>query len=268
MTRAAAPARVERPAKSDKSASKAPVKAPAKSSKADRSGYFARSESPLTTLAFLLPLVVFYELGTHLYGTDPVHHTEQRIKAFNLMLRFFAWCGATGRYLPAAAVVVILLAWHLARKDVWRVSPLHLLGMTLESALLGVPLIIMGQVMVHYLPLWAAGDTRGLIVLSVGAGVYEELVFRLIAFSGINLLLVDLWGMKKGWAGLLMVLSTSLLFSHYHYWDGEPFQWQTFAFRALGGCYFGIIFLCRGFGITAGSHAGYDVLIVTLRAIQ
>jgi hypothetical protein len=34
-----------------------------------------------------------------------------------MLQRFCALFGSTGRHLPALAVVSILLAWHIARKD-------------------------------------------------------------------------------------------------------------------------------------------------------
>ena len=234
-------------------------------------GYFARSELPLVSLAFLLPFIVLYEVGTWQFASDPVRQTEQRIIAFSLMQDFFRFFGATGRYLPAMAVVLILVCWHVARQDPWRVEPRYLLGMLGESLLLALPLLGIGfaatHYLDHYLPLMAARQTAGLVVLSVGAGIYEELVFRLIAFTVLSLVLVDLMGLKRGWAGLLMVLSSSLLFSLYHYLGPEQFDIQTFTFRTAAGMYFGAVFVFRGFGITAGVHAAYDILIVTLRAL-
>jgi membrane protease YdiL (CAAX protease family) len=240
------------------------------------SGYFQRSELPLTSLAFLLPLVVLYEMGTRAWVTDPVHQTEQRIIAFNLMARFFELFGATGKYLPCLAVVGILLAWHVARRDKWHVKPAHVGGMALESVILALPLIVLGRVAEGYLSqvtlagtdmLDRLGHAKGLLVLSIGAGVYEELVFRLITFTVLSFVLADLLEMNKTAASLLIVVIAGLLFSGYHYLGNEPFRWWTFAFRAVAGMYFGAVFLCRGFGITAGCHAGYDLVIVGLRVV-
>jgi len=101
-------------------------------------------------------------------------------------------------------------------------------------------------------------------VLSLGAGVYEELMFRLIAFTLLSFLVFDFLKMRVVFGSLLIVLTSALLFSAYHYLGGEPFRWWTFTFRALAGLYFGCVFLCRGFGITAASHASYDILILFL----
>jgi membrane protease YdiL (CAAX protease family) len=83
----------------------------------------------------------------------------------------------------------------------------------------------------------------------------------------LSFVFIDLMGMKRGWAGLLMVVSSSLLFSLYHYLGHEQFDLRTFAFRTAAGAYFGAVFVFRGFGITAGTHAAYDIYIVALRAL-
>src|SRR5882757_3136734 len=98
--------------------------APSRKSKAPSSAssrllldYYRESQKPLSSLLFLLPLIILYELGTWLYASDPFHGTETRIIAFNLMRDFFNFFGATGKYLPALAVIGILLAWHIAHRD-------------------------------------------------------------------------------------------------------------------------------------------------------
>jgi hypothetical protein len=224
------------------------------------SGYFQKSELPLTSLIFLLPLLVFYEVGKRSFSTD--------VTAFAWMQDFFHLFGAYGRHLPALAVVGILLAWHIARRDSWKVDPKHVLGMFLESVMLAVPLYLMARVAAGYLPMMSvAQHLAGRVVLSVGAGIYEELVFRLIAFTLLSLLLVDLLGLRRNWANLLMVVISSVGFSLYHYLGHEAFQWQTFAFRTAAGFYFGAVFAFRGYGISAGSHAAYDVIVNAVRCL-
>jgi hypothetical protein len=234
-------------------------------------GYFEASAYPLTSLLFVVPLMVAYEVGTRWYASDPVSHVQQRIVAFNLIQQFFALMGATGQYMPAGAVASILVAWHLARGDGWAARPTVLLGMAAESAMYAVPLVALGYVFQHYLPLYtpAGGGPRALLVLSIGAGIYEELVFRLVAFNVLHFLLIDVFRWPRMVALPLMVLTSAVAFSLYHYTPPatEPFQWESFLFRGLAGIYFGLIFVTRGFGLTAGAHAGYDIAIVLLRAL-
>ena len=229
-------------------------------------GYVQASALPLTSLIFVLPLVIFYEVGTRLW-VDPAGG-GQRIIAFNLMHDFFALFGASGQHLPALAVVGILLAWHIARNDAWSVSPAVLFSMILESIALAVPVVAIGFLSVRYLPLAMTNESTAFLenlILSCGAGVYEELVFRLMAFGLLSLLLVDFLGLSKGKAGFLIMVIGAVAFSAYHYLGSEVFNWRSFAFRTAAGVYFGAVYLTRGFGVTAGSHAAYDIIIATLR---
>lgn len=233
-------------------------------------GYLKRSSLPLASLVFLLPLIILYEVGTRTYAFDAAHHTEQRIIAFNLMLQFFHWWGATGLYMPALTVVGLLLACHIARRDPWQVMPGTLIGMAAEGAAWALPLLAIGTLsaryLSHYLPLMTGhGDWRTLLVLSIGAGIYEELVFRLVALTVLHILLIDIFRFPKRPAYLLMVLISALSFAFYHYLGNEAFSWQSLVFRTLAGAYFAGLFLVRGFGITAFSHSCYDILVISLR---
>ena len=233
-------------------------------------GYLKQSQLPLASLVLLLPLVVFYELGTRQFAFDQARQTEQRIIAFNMMHDFFQWFGASGRYLPPLAVVVVLLCCHIARNDPWKVNISTVSGMAVEGMAWAVPLLAIGTLaaryVYQYLPLMGGGSNwRGMIVLSMGAGVYEEMVFRLAGLALLHLLLIDVFRFQKRFAYPAIVLITSLAFAHYHYWGGQPFSWRTFVFYTTAGVYFSTLFLTRGFGITAFTHTSYDIIVVCLR---
>jgi hypothetical protein len=227
-------------------------------------GYVHESELPLTSLLFLLPLVVIYELGTRYFTTAAHHGYEQQIIAFTLMQRFFRLLGVHGQHLPPLALAAILLSWHVARRERWQVNVGTFIGMALESSLLALPLIAIGRELARYLPLSAIRASRqDTIIMSLGAGVYEELVFRLVLFTFLSLICKDLLKLKSFWLNLGIVLISAFAFSGYHYLSPfEVFNFRSFAFRTVAGAYFGGIFLLRGFGITAGSHAAYDILIL------
>ena len=227
--------------------------------------YLDASQRPWMSLVFVLPMLVIYELATGLWGHYPVERAPAPIVAFNLMQQFFAWFGATGRYLPAMAVVGILLASHFARKDGWRLQFSHLFGMAVESVVMAVPLIAIGSLTAYLLSQQllaglAQESPHNLIAICFGAGIYEELVFRLIMMAALSLLIRDICGIGKKRAALLVVLASGVLFSGYHYLGHEPFRVQTFLFRSLAGVYFAALFTFRGFGVTAGCHAAYDLL--------
>lgn len=228
--------------------------------------YLDRSELPLISLVFLLPLIILYEVGTRYFTTAAQHGREEQIIAFSLMQRFFMFFGAEGRHLPAMAVAGVLLACHIARKDSWEIDIRVLLGMALESGLLTIPLILLGVALPRYFPLIAVtGPRTDRLILSLGAGVYEEFFFRLALFIILSLLLRDLLKAGRATTNLLVVAISAVSFSAYHYLSpNEHFHLQTFIFRTIAGAYFGIVFLMRGFGITAASHCFYDLLITIL----
>jgi membrane protease YdiL (CAAX protease family) len=143
--------------------------------------------------------------------------------------------------------------------------------MVFESALLAFPLLALSRVVGQYLPLSAPdAPWQGGVVFAIGAGVYEELVFRLAAFTILNIMLVDLLRLEKTPAYLLILVASSVLFASYHYWSpmSAPFRWPDYIFRAAAGIYFGALFMVRGFGVTAGCHAAYDIYYFVCRALE
>jgi len=226
--------------------------------------YLKQSELPLHSLIFLLPAMVLFEVGISLHPSDPI--------AFRLLQIFFHQTGASGRFLPLLSVVAILLTWHIARKDPWTVRLDTLWGMSIECLLLAIPLLALGISLARWrihIPLAAREQIwSNNAVLSLGAGVYEEFVFRLGLMTVISILIADVLKMRKGLSGLLMVSISAILFSLYHYLGPETFQLQSFVFRTVAGVFFGILFLTRGFGITAGTHIAYDLVVVTMQSFS
>jgi membrane protease YdiL (CAAX protease family) len=99
------------------------------------------------------------------------------------------------------------------------------------------------------------------VIFAFGAGVYEELVFRLILCTFLAILLKNVLRLTPRTSTLLLVPVSASLFSAYHYLGPEAFTWGSFVFRMGAGIYFTALLLRRGFGITCGSHIAYDILI-------
>jgi hypothetical protein len=236
-------------------------------------GYAKRATLPLASLVFLLPLIVVYEVGTLYFTTAAREGKDQEIIAFSKMGEFFRLFGAPGRHLPALAVIVVLICSHVFRRDGWAVHWKTIVGMIFESVVLGLPLLGMAFVINKYMPVIGlsamkptgdAGQSSMMdrLIMDIGAGVYEEFVFRLALFAILSALLSDVMKLRDRQAYLLMVVISAVLFSAYHYWSPtEHFSLRVFAFRTVAGIYFGMIFLFRGYGITAGSHCAYDAII-------
>jgi membrane protease YdiL (CAAX protease family) len=96
----------------------------------------------------------------------------------------------------------------------------------------------------------------------IGAGIYEEVLFRLLLLP-VCYGLLRLLTVSRGPALFLAIAGTSLLFAGAHYVGpaADPWSLYSFSFRALAGAFFGGLFVLRGFGITVGAHAAYDLLV-------
>lgn len=237
--------------------------------------YFHKVHRPLQCLVFITPLLLFYQIASFVMPPEP-GGGNWHVVAFVLMREFFALFGAFGNVLPLLAVVAILLFWHLARKDPWDFDPRLYAGMASESIIWGVPFVIIGLALQRHLPGPAAGilgtmstETGGGgvpwqtgVVLSVGAGVYEELLFRLIGINLLSMLFIDLCDIKPSLSVPLIIVTSAVLFSLYHYLGTEPFNAATFAYRTAMGIYLAGIYMYRGFGIAVGAHAVYDLILV------
>jgi hypothetical protein len=230
--------------------------------------YTRQTLQPLSGLVFILPMLLFFHVGTVFCGTDLLAPRD-----IDVILRYF---GATVSYLPAVLVMGVLLLQHLAHRERFRVEMRTLGGMFGESIGWMLPLIaaahITGRMWVHQA---SAGDTQAAsspplireIIGAVGAGVYEEFIFRMVVISVLLLLLVDVFDLRKDIITVLSVVLAAVAFSLYHFSAGQfaswaYFPWHDFIFRATAGVYLGAVFVFRGFGIAVGAHAIYNIYAV------
>jgi hypothetical protein len=183
--------------------------------------------------------------------------------------------GLTDQWFLPLGLVLALLIWQVADPRDWRFAPTALIGMVIESLVFAVALIGLSRVvdigfrcLDHSAPEvlsirgWFNSRSFTPLVGFLGAGVYEEALFRLALiplFYGVLRLLQ----MPSVLASALAVTASSLLFSIAHHagTPGETFTWFAFIFRWLAGVYFAWVFVVRGFGVAVGCHCVYDVLV-------
>lgn len=231
--------------------------------------YAMRSQEPLHAMVFLLPLLVVYEVGAWRYANTA---SQQRLAARHWLQEFLGMFGAVGEYLPGLLVVVVLLAMHFSTRRRWRFSAGLYAGMGIESLLWALPLILLGMVGSPRaaMLLLAAADVppdpwQAKMVLAIGAGIYEELVFRMMLIALVHFVAADLLGFKSANAGIAAMVISAVLFAVSHFHAGNPFTPAAFAFYLLAGFYFACIYLWRGFGIVVAVHALYDVLVISIK---
>jgi hypothetical protein len=183
--------------------------------------------------------------------------------------------GFTDHWLLPLLLCLILMGWQILKFQDWRFSPAILIGMVLESSIWAVALVgvsraidlgfaYLEQTGPLLLETTRADTNRSLCALVgfIGAGVYEETLFRLILvpvfFHALRVLQTP-----QVLASSLAVTGSALLFALAHHagTPGEAFTWYAFIFRWMAGVFFAWIFVLRGFGIAVGTHTIYDVLV-------
>jgi len=168
-------------------------------------------------------------------------------------------------FLLPVLTVVGLLAWHHVAHDRWRCSVGVLVGMTLESLFWAGILVGLARLQEGLWPLAAGPLADGPLQRLVGycgAGLYEEVLFRLLLLPALVWAAARL-GMSEVSAAVVGLVASSVLFSLAHYVGplGDHFDWYGFTFRTVAGLFFAALFLIRGFGIAAGAHATYDLFV-------
>jgi membrane protease YdiL (CAAX protease family) len=252
-----------------------------------RGGYFALSRKPLHILVFLLPLIIFYEIGSAIWLAGSEGALAQDIRARRLLSQMFESFGDYAIYLPGILILLVLLIWHVLAKDAWRIRARAIGGMWIESLIWMIPLLILGQLLYRLLlgdaapaswmpallpasPDALADHSLGArATISIGAGLYEELLFRMLAIAVIHLLLVDVGGLKSSTGTIAAVVISSAMFAVYHdvgVLPGGPssIQWPELVFFFAAGLYFGALYIVRGFGIVIGVHALYDLAVLVI----
>ena len=241
-----------------------------------KSGYWHESARPLASLVFITPLLLSYEIGVLWLGPAAVRNA-----ADIWLRRLLDLLGFTQYFLLPILACGLLLAWHHAARQPWRLNWSVLYGMLLESLVFGFVLVLVAgwqsRLFTGGGPACAAGENSGdgslaaMAIAYLGAGIYEEILFRLLLLS-----LAACGGRGAGlsWRASWVTgaVATSLLFAAAHYqldfsllgWhfateQGDAFAWSSFTFRLLAGLAFSALFLFRGFGVTVGAHAAYDL---------
>ena len=231
--------------------------------------YLVQSQRALACLVFVVPILIFYEIGIGLIGDQGSRN------GIDLWVRNALNVVGAGEILVLPLLTAgTLIFLHHSRRDPCRLRATVLGGMVLESVLLA--LILLWAAKAHHLLFTTTipADYTTLIgakaqlewtkiVAFLGAGLYEEFLFRLILLTA-GIAVFKRLRINGVAATILAVLMTSLLFASLHY-DfinpvGSVFTWPAFIVHVVASIFFSLIFLLRGFGVVVGAHVGYDLL--------
>ena len=240
--------------------------------------YLRRSRAPRYSILFALPLLVLYEglsaMLTHSALAGVRNGADVLLKSL-----FVALGGPDGLVVFGLLLVGggAVLVWRDLRRSGEPLSARVFGAMLLESALYAT---VFGFVVGWLTTLVLEGPRRlsvggsaaldlpTQLVVSLGAGIYEELLFRVVLVGAL------LWGARRllgagtGLSATVAVVLSALIFSSFHYVGalGDTFTVSSFTYRAIAGVVFSALYVTRGFGITAWTHALYDLGLSLLLA--
>ena len=237
--------------------------------------YLQASQAPIQSAALTLPLLLIYGLGVLLVpeAGNGVDIISIALSAALSHLGNDRLLGYLGFYGALALADIGLIVW-VSRQN--KLSVRYFWPLLAESSVyaLGIGMLASSLTsdVTHFLsgPSLSTADDGGRqfglvagIIVSAGAGLHEELVFRLLGIAGVARMWLGTEWRRLSWGLVAILLGTSVLFSAVHHLV-EPFTLQAFVFRCFAGLLFGSLFLARGFAVAAWTHALYDVWIIVI----
>ncbi|MEZ4268386.1 MAG: CPBP family intramembrane glutamic endopeptidase [Myxococcota bacterium] len=224
--------------------------------------YLHSSSRPEGAALAVLPLLLVYGVGLLFAspearsGVDVISHA---------LLDLFGLRTYVGVLAIAALLVLLVASLRLGGRlgsHALLVAPV-----AAEATLYG---LVMGTLILDLMewrgllgPLLVDATWLEHVVMSAGAGLCEETLFRLLLIPGLTLLLHRGLAMPRVMALATAVVATSVAFAAAHLLGGEPWDAFAFTYRTIAGGAFATLFLVRGFAVAAWSHAAYDLYVLS-----
>jgi len=229
--------------------------------------YLEESRRLSLSIAFILPLMVLYHIGIIQSGSAVRNMAEVwmtgPISAIGI---------PAAQALNIAIIAALVVAfWKLQRTGAACLA--FALLMLVESAVYALAMYhgvgVLTEAVQQEAERFLAFNTGRWtpLFLALGAGVYEELLFRFLLIGGGMLVLQKffLWNRAASAGVALAVASVVFALVHYIGPFGDTFDTFSFLFRTIAGAALGLIFLIRGLGIAVWTHSLYNVMVLMSR---
>lgn len=230
--------------------------------------YFQTTRSLLYSYLISLPLLLLYEVL--IFISQPDSDQIVRISVDVWIKTLFSYFD--NNVLSITLILVALVGIYILYRERNKLASLkfsYFMTMLIEASVYAFLLSVLISItisnllqMVQVSPMESLSLLQQM-ALSLGAGLYEELFFRVILVSGLLWLFKHFFS-KKGTAYILAILLAAIIFSLVHYIGsmGDYFTLASFLFRFLFGLALNAIYIWRGFGMAAWTHALYDLMVI------
>ena len=227
--------------------------------------YLLKSRTSFYSFLFTLPLFFLYEVNILFLSWDDI--LVVRNGADFLMrniLESFDIYGLYGLGLVFFLGLLVTYIFFIKEDQQQEVNVNYLFIMLAESMLWSVVLyFLLFKFMV--LLMNPVGKTiLQQVTLAIGAGIYEEFLFRVLLIASLSGILGFVFMWNKTFKNIIAVVLSGGIFSAFHFMGeyGDFFSMELFLIRFFAGLILGVLYMYRGFGITAYTHSIYDLIVL------
>lgn len=225
--------------------------------------YLNSSKTLHYSLILTLPAVAIYEIGIIILFRDSFF--ELRNTGEILLRSLFEYLGLTNPIVVSSLllglfIIVMLRGYKIEKKP--GIHANYIIYMLLESMLWGSIIFISLQLFTK-LPLQIVTMEEKIsnINLAIGAGIFEELIFRLVLIGSFLVILQRGISLPTRVSVPIAILLSAVVFAAFHLFM-ETYSFPVFSQRVFGGVLLGSIFYLRGYGISVYAHIIYNILIL------
>lgn len=228
------------------------------------SHYLTASRSIHYSLLLTLPLLLIYEWG--IFFAFRSQHYEMRNSGEVLLRSVLDYLGLSDPQIMGGVLfvlfLVIMIRGYLTERNPGYQANTFLI-MLLEAPAWGVVLYVLLEGFSRLpLQLLTLNEKFINIHLALGAGIFEELIFRMVLIGGLMVFLKLITDRRGVRLESLAILLAAVGFAAFHL-IVESFYVPLFMQRVLGGIFLGYVFQYRGYGIAVFTHVTYNLLVLS-----
>jgi len=225
--------------------------------------YLNSSRSIHYSLILVLPVLAIYEFGLLILFKNSFF--ELRNSGEILLRNLFTTLKLTNPYLVSGILLSIFAIVMIRGYKQEKQPGIHadyIVYMLLESMVWGAALFICLTLFMQLpLQILTYADKVANINLAIGAGIFEELIFRMVVISAIFVILNRGLSMSRNYSSILAIITAACIFAAFHLLM-ESYSFPIFAQRVGGGIFLGVLYTFRGYGISVYTHIIYNFLIL------
>jgi len=239
--------------------------------KSDNLYYFNYSKQLITSVILLFPFIIIYEIISFFKFYDKEYIIRNSADAIlREVFTYFTFISNNYYSVLLFIFLIFVILYHRHKILNLSIKVNFLILMLIEGFLFGFILLFLlnDSSMIFKYDFSLSNDIILAYYLCVGAGIWEEVLFRLVLLN-LFISLISNIDIKEHTNTFISIFIVSVIFSTFHYIGQNPdmFTYYSFCIRFIGGFILGYIYIFRGLGIASMTHFTYDLLLYVLPVI-